>query len=88
MSDHARTEFSLWRLGGVSTNEKGTVYRYLITAEDVLYIGVSTVPIKIREGSDVKFYRTKASMYVIDDDGVIQELYDEVNFVPPPSTKR
>jgi hypothetical protein len=81
-------DFSLWRLAGFSTNEKRTLYRYLITADDVSCIGVSLVPIKIREGSKIKFYRTSASMYVIDDDGSMQELYDERDFVPPPKPKR
>jgi len=52
------------------------------------YIAVSPIPIRIQEGTEVKFLKTATSMYVIDDDGVIQELFDESRFVPPPPTKR
>jgi hypothetical protein len=77
------SDFSLWRFDRIQyTNEKRTLYRYRISAEELSYIVVSPIPIKIR-GSEIKFYRANASMYVIDDDGSMQELYDERDFVAP-----
>jgi hypothetical protein len=80
-------DFALALMAGVSTNEKKTLYRYLLAVDDVQYIGVSPVPISIREGTKVKFLKTRSSMYVIDDGGAIQELHDELHFAPPPPPK-
>ena len=76
------------RLGRVWTDEMRSLYRYPITQSDLSYIGVSSVPIKIREGAEIKVLLTRTSMYVIDDDGSIQELHDESHFVPRPPPKR
>jgi hypothetical protein len=81
-------DFYLARLGRVTMNEKRTLYRYAITVGgDMSYIAVSPTPIRIREG-EIKFSKTKTSMYVIDENGSIQELHDELNFVLPPPPKR
>jgi len=81
-------DFHLALVGGLTTNENRTLYRYRIIVADLSYIGISPVPIKIREGAEIKFYRTRTSLYVIDDDGSIQELSDELHFVPPPPPKQ
>jgi hypothetical protein len=81
-------DFGLWRFERIQyTDEKRTLYRYRITAEDLSDIVVSPVPIKIR-GSEILFYRTGTSMYLIDDDGFMQELYHEGDFVSPPRSKK
>jgi hypothetical protein len=80
--------FAPARLGRVWTDEKRSLYRYPITQSDLFYIGVSPVPIKIPEDAEIKFLHTRTSMYVIDDDGSIQELHDESHFVPRPQSRR
>jgi len=87
----AKAAFYLYRLLGVTTNEAKTLYRYTISGGDVLYVGVSEVPINVRAGSEIKFLETRMSMYVIDDDGSIQELHVESaleHLPPPPPPKR
>ena len=81
-------DFHLARLVRVTMNDKKTLYRYGITVGgDMYYIAFSPTALRIREG-EIKFLKTKTSTYVIDDDGSIQELQDEVNLVPPLPVKR
>jgi hypothetical protein len=81
-------DFHLARLVRVTMNEKKTSYRYTImVGGDMSYIAFSPTPLRVREG-EIKFSKTKTSMYVIDDDGSIQEMQDEPNSVPPPPPKR
>jgi hypothetical protein len=79
-------DFGLVLLTGISTDEQKSFYRYAIRMDDVLYIGVSRVPLKVREGNRIRFKKTRTKMYVIDDDEKIQQLYNESEL--PPLAKR
>jgi hypothetical protein len=79
-------DFGLVLLTGISTDEQKAFYRYAIRSDDVLYIGMSRVQLKVREGNRIRFKKTRTMMYVIDDDGKIQQLYNESDL--PPVAKR
>jgi hypothetical protein len=73
-------DFGPVRLTTVSVNENQTAYHYLMVMGDMQYQAVSPAPIKICEGTLIRFLKTRTAMYVIDEDGTIREVYDELQF--------
>lgn len=73
-------DFHPVRLISISTNEKGTLYRFTLSLDDVTSVLVSESPIRVREGAMVPFAIVGGSRYVIDENGAMQELYVEGSY--------
>jgi hypothetical protein len=77
-----REDFGVALLARISANKSRSSYRYVIVQSDQQFAGTSPFRLAVREGSKIRFLITARSMYIIDENGAMQELNGESRVEP------